>query len=165
MLWSRLVILFVAAGMLMGCGFLPLYSSDSLTETRGELASIQVLPIENRVGQLLHNNLLDLLNSRGKPRDPKYKLDIKLSQYTTHLGVQKNSLATRANFTLTASFTLLHSDGASILGGTNVVISSFNILESAPFATSSSEKGARARAIRLMAHDIQRRLEIFFAKR
>ena len=130
MSWSRSLVLFAAAAMLMGCGFRPLYGSGDAAETENELAAIQVRPIENRIGQILHNHLLDLLTPRGQPRQPKYELDVRLRESIARLGVEKSGLATRANLRITAKFSLLSPGGGLLFSGESVTISSFNILGS-----------------------------------
>ena len=165
MSWSRSLVLFAAAAMLMGCGFRPLYGSGDAAETENELAAIQVRPIENRIGQILHNHLLDLLTPRGQPRQPKYELDVRLRESIARLGVEKSGLATRANLRITAKFSLLSPGGGLLFSGESVTISSFNILGSDDLATLGAEKDARVRAVRQIAGDLQRRMAAFFLQR
>jgi len=159
------ITVFAVAALLMGCGFRPLYGSGDAAETENELAAIQVRPIDDRIGQVLHNHLLDLLNPRGQPRHPKYKLDVRLRESIARLGVEKSELATRANLRITASFILLSSGDSLMFHGQSVTISSFNILGSDDLATLVAEKDARARAVRQIASDLQGRLAAFFLQR
>ena len=165
MLWSRSLVLFAVAALLMGCGFRPLYGSGDAAETENELAAIQVRPIDDRIGQILHNHLLDLLTPRGQPRQPKYELDVRLRETIARLGVEKSELATRANLRITAKFLLLSHDGGLLFSGESVTISSFNILGSDDLATLVAEKDARARAVRQIAGDLRERLAAFFLQR
>ena len=165
MLWSRSLVLLVAAVILMGCGFQSLYGSGDAVEAEGELASIWVRPIQNRIGQILHNHLLDLLTPRGRPRHQKYELDVRLKEETFRLGVEKSELATRANLRITASFLLLSPSGSPLFHGRSVTISSFNILGSDNLATLVAEKDARVRAVRQIAGDLQRRIAAYFLQR
>ena len=165
MLWSRSLVLLAAAALLMGCGFRPLYGSGDAAETENELAAIEVRPIENRIGQILHNHLLDLLTPRSRPRRAKYVLDIRLRETIAHLGVEKSELATRANLRITAKILLLSPGGREVFKGQSVTISSFNILGSDDLATLVAEKDARARAVRQIAGDIRTRLAAFFIQR
>ena len=151
--------------MLMGCGFQPLYGSGDTAETENELAAIQVRPIKNRIGQIFHNHLLDLLTPRGQLRQPRYVLDVRLSETIARLGVQKSELATRANLRITAKFLLLSSSGNLLFSGKNVTISSFNILGSDDLATLVAEKDARARAVRQIAGDLRTKIAAFFLQR
>ena len=162
MLWSRSLVLLVAAVILMGCEFRPLYGSGDAVETESELAAIWVRPIENRIGQILHNHLLDLLTPRGQPRQQKYELDVRLKEEISRLGVEKIELATRANLRMTAKFSLLTPSGSLLFHGQSVTISSFNILGSDNLATLVAEKDARVRAVRQIAGDLRRRLAAFF---
>ena len=162
---TRSLVLFATAVILMGCGFRPLYGSGDAAQTASQLAAIQVRPIENRIGQILHNHLLDLLTPRGQPRQPKYILDIRLRETIAHLGVEKSELATRANLRITAKFLLLSRGGSPVFKGQSVTISSFNILGSDDLSTLVAEKDARARAVRQIAGDLRRRIAAFFLQR
>ena len=165
MSWSRSLVLLTAAALLMGCGFRPLYGSGDAAETENELAAIQVRPIDNRIGQILHNHLIDLLTPRGRPRHVKYVLDVRLKETIARLGVQKSELATRANLRITAKFMLLSPSGSMLFNGQSVTISSFNILGSDDLATLVAEKDARARAVRQIASDLRTRIAAFFLRR
>ncbi len=165
MLWSRSLVLLATAVLLMGCGFRPLYGSGDAAQTASQLAAIQVRPIENRIGQILHNHLLDLLTPRGQPRRPKYVLDVRLKETIARLGVEKSELATRANLRIRAKFLLLSPGGGPLFNGQSVTISSFNILGSDDLATLVAEKDARARAVRQISGDLRRRIAAYFLQR
>ncbi len=165
MSWSRSLVLLTAAALLMGCGFRPLYGSGDAAEIENELAAIQVRPIDNRIGQILHNHLIDLLTPGGRPRQVKYVLHVRLKKSIVHLGVQKNELATRTNLWITARFLLLSPGGSTLFNGQSVTISSFNILGSDDLATLAAEKDARARAVRQVAGDLRTKIAAFFLRR
>ena len=70
-----------------GCGFEPLYvekktSSDWYYNNefdagiRDEMASVKVELIQDRIGQLIRNDLLDKLTPKGEPKSPKYYLKV-----------------------------------------------------------------------------------------
>ena len=151
--------------LLGACGFRSLYGTDATRDAPGELATIKVKPIAVRLGQQLHNNLLDLLNPRGRPANPRYLLTVRLYQSTQRLAIEKDAFATRANLRLRANFSLEDPDSReTMLTGRILVVSSYNILDS-EFATLMAEKDAKARAAREIAHDIRTRLAAFFVGR
>ncbi len=150
--------------LLGACGFRSLYGTDATGNAPGELATIKVNPIADRLGQQLRNNLLDLLNPRGRPANPRYFLTVQLDQSTQRLAIEKDAFATRANLRLLANFSLRDPDSREIvLSGKSLVVSSYNILAS-EFATLMAEKDAKARAAREIAHDIRTRLAAFFVR-
>ena len=164
-MWSSRTLALVACALALGaCGFRPIYGGgDRVGAAYGELAAVRIEPIEDRIGQQLHNHLLDLLNPKGRPTRPAYVLYVNLAGGTEGLAVAKTEQATRANFRLTASYHLLAADGdKALLSGSNVVVSSYNILSSA-FTTLIAENDAKARAAREMAFGIRNRLAAYFA--
>lgn len=165
MWWFKTLSLLASAVVLAACGFRPLYGGQEGSEASAELASVKVLPIADRVGQQLHNQLLDLINPRGRPRQPRYTLKILVNEGIEHLAVKKSELSTRANLRLSASYSLQSAgDTTPLMQGSSVVVSSYNILK-ADFATLIAEKDARARAAREMAQDIRARLAVYFLQR
>lgn len=159
------------AGVLLGlllalgaCGFQPLYGSRGATNTPDEFAAIEIQPIKDRIGQELHNNLLDMLNPRGEAAAPKYELVVTLTENREELAVQKTAFATRANLTMTASFTLREGKTKKgVTGGSSVAVSSYDVLRS-DFATLAAEKDARSRALLRIAEDIRTRLALHFRR-
>ncbi len=166
MWWSRTLVLALAACALAlgACGFRPLYGgSDRVSVAYRQLAAVRIEPIEDRIGQQLHNQLSDLLNPKGRPAKAAYVLYVDLEGGSEGLAVAKTKLATRTNFRLTAQYRLLSADGdVTLLGGSNVVVSSYNVLSNA-FTTLIAENDAKARAAEEMAFGIRSRLAAYFA--
>ena len=152
----------VLSVLLGGCGFKPLHGRKNGGPGGGDLAAVQVRVIADRVGQQLRNQLLDMLNPRGRPSRPKHYLEVSLSETIERLAVQKNSFATRANYHLTADFRLIDSANSEVLFiGRERAISSYNISQS-DYATLIGEKDAKIRATRALAEDIRTRLGVYF---
>tara|TARA_R110000772_G_scaffold73216_8_gene159956 strand:+ start:18555 stop:19106 length:552 start_codon:yes stop_codon:yes gene_type:complete len=175
-MWSRRKILAgiaggLAVGGLGGCGFRPLYGRSGVgTDLSDTLSRVEIGPVRNtttegrdvaRVGQQLHNALLDGLSPRGPSGEQVYRLDVTLNESISSLAVQKSADATRADLSLTSSFSLLDlRTGQHLYSGNSRAISSFNILNS-EFATLMAEKGARDRAVRQLGDDIRLKVAIF----
>jgi LPS-assembly lipoprotein len=147
------------------CGFRPLYGETaSGSSSAAELATIEVRPISDRMGQRLRNFLLDRLTPRGRPQRPHYMLNIQLTENTSRLAVRKDETATRANLRLQAKYKLTETrSGRIIFSGDRRSTSSFNILQS-EFGTLSSEKDARIRSARDLADAIKIDLAMFFER-
>lgn len=154
---------------LSACGFRPLYGQSGGQNALSDLSSIRIEPIADRMGQELHNNLLDLLTPQGRPQKPRYSLKIKLAQSKKALAVRKSAFATRANLTIKATFSLraIAKGGAALskplVSGKSSIISSYNILSS-DFATLIAERNARTQAVRELADNIRTRLAVYFTQ-
>ena len=156
--------------LLSSCGFTALYDQRSGTDIsiKEQLALIQIQPIENRIGQYLHNNLLVRLNPKGKPTNPLYILAVKLEEESINLGVKKSAVVTRGNQKVSATFTLsriVHSKSGikneNLLTSIVTSISSHDIPQ-AQYAAHAALKDARARALEEIAENIRTRLGIYF---
>ena len=146
--------------VLAGCGFQPLNGQKSGASS-ARLAEVRVAPIADRVGQKLHNLLLDKLNPRGSPAAARYVLRIKLNESLQKLGVRKDDVATRANLVMRATFGLARAqDDLSLFSASAVSINSYNILRS-EFASLSAENDARSRAVSQISDEIKTQIGIF----
>jgi len=165
--WSRRTSLAWAATLLLAlgaCGFQPLYGPRGATDVPDDFAAIEIQPIKDRIGQELHNNLLDMLNPKGESAAPKYELLVTLTENREELSVQKTAFATRANLTMTASFALRESKTKKgVTSGSSIAVSSYDVLRS-DFATLAAEKDARSRALVRVAEDIRTKLALYFRR-
>jgi LPS-assembly lipoprotein len=153
----------IAAAVVAGCGFQPLHSPSS-GASAPELANIRIAPISDRVGQQLHNLLLDKLTPLGPPKAPRYVLHVKLGESLRNLAVRKDDVATRANLVMNASFSLVRvQDAKVLLSSTAISANSYNILRQ-EFGTLSAENNARARAVRELSDQIRTRVAIFLSR-
>src|SRR5690625_2372051 len=99
----QLVVTLTAAGgalAVSGCVVRPLYGTAGDLTTGAEdgaagLAGISIRPIPNRSGQMLHNQLRDLLNPRGQPSDAVYDLEVALRESIRESGLRRTETATR----------------------------------------------------------------------
>jgi hypothetical protein len=176
---SRRQILRLAAlcGLLstVGCTLQPLYAARSRSvtgvpegrvearTTQQELAAIRILPLQDRAGQRLHNDLRNALNPLGQPATSRYDLSVAFTERREESSVRADRTATRGTLRLHASYELrrsadrrpLHSDSAT-------AISSYNIVESG-YAVYAAEQDALERGLLVLAEEIRRRLSAYFA--
>ena len=173
MWWSRRLLLLGQLGLLAACGFEPLYGQRGVAggSAAEELATIRIVPIADRTGQLLYNELRDRLNPRGKPANPRYILTITLEETAQTLAFRGDETATRANLNISAAYQLRRAVSESESGNDEVVTSglarittAYDILES-QFATLVSIDDARARSVRALGDDIQARLAVALSPR
>jgi len=124
-----------------------------------------VAGIEERIGQKVHNLLLDRLNPRGRPAAPRYTLSVRTGLSTSELGLQINEVATRAKLSLNASFVLTDDrSGRVLLKGNVRSINSYNIPNS-QYAKVTAEADSANRAAREISNQIKSRLEIYFSRK
>lgn len=153
-----------------GCGFSPLYGKRVAGQDAAEdqLALIRIESIKDRIGQQLHNSLLDRLTPNGRPANPAYVLEATISESVSDLGVKKSAVATRANLRLNVRYSLraaVQGGGVvkTLTSGSVLAISGYNI-SNADYTTLVASRNARARAVREAADDIRTRLAVYFRR-
>ncbi len=147
--------------LLSSCGFRPLYGrSTAQPDVSRSLASVEIAPISDRMGQMLRTALKRRLTPYGARVPTLYTLKIQLREAITKVAIDKASFATRANLRVTANFRLLRNqDNKQITAGNPFAVASYNILNS-DFATLAARADARKRAVENLADDIHTRLAI-----
>ncbi len=149
-------------GALAACGFEPLHARHDADNAPAELAAIQIQPIKDRVGQMLHNRLRDAFNPNGLPAKPRYYLVVTAAESIQETVVQRTAFAARANFTLTVAYNLHNAETrASIHSGSVISLSGYSY-QLAPLGTMAGEKDARERAVADAAEEVRARLAIYF---
>ena len=156
----------LAAGVLLSlcllsaCGFRPIHGERSQASAAA-LSQVDIALIPDRTGQMLRNELLQRFHPRGVATGDRFLLQVTLNEALQDLAIKKNEVATRANLTLTALFTVARSqDGQPVFTGSASSVNSYNILTS-DFATLSARADARERAVRQLADDIKERMSVW----
>lgn len=153
------------AGLLLlsaGCGFQPMHATGGATPQA--LSSIDIAPIPDRLGQVLHNNLLDRLAPRGVVAFPRYRLVVSLQVTKEALAIARDESATRYNVALVAEYALvLLETGAKVLEGEARSISAYNVVSS-DYATLVAERDAELRSAREISDDLRTRIAVFLAR-
>ena len=150
--------------LMAACGFQPLYvERNDSTGTRDALSKISINSIPDRLGQQVHNFLLDRISPLGKPELPLYSLNVKIGLSRQDLGVSRNDTATRAKLILSANYVLVdRKNGKQLFQGNTQSVNSFTIVNS-DFANLSAENDALSRAAREVSDSIRLRLALYFA--
>lgn len=153
----------LGAMLLGGCGFSPVYGRNDYAAA--ELATIQVGQIEERIGQVLRNELIDRLTPQGEPGDPRYHLSVTITESRSPLAIQSDTSITRYNLRLNVGFSLLDSvTGEVLYDDTTVAIGSYNAVQS-DFATLVAQQDSTRRAARKAGEDIHTLLSVYFARK
>ena len=151
--------------LLAACGYQPLYAKRGAHDVRAEAQSVKITLINDRKGQRLRNGLLDRLNPRGEPANPKYVLDVRLREVRQDIAVRKDETSTRANFILTAQYQLRDStNGRIVFAASSRQVASFNVSDE-QFSTISSANAARRRAVDTLAEEISTRVAVYLNRR
>ncbi len=148
----------IMALLLSSCGFRPLYKSGGGSDQTA-LATVDVVKINDRIGQQLRILLAKGFSPRGRSARTDYRLTVTLTESKVQLAIKKDETATRANLTIRAKFKLLalYNPRLGTFVGRALSTNSYNILTS-DFATLSAERDARNRALRALAEEIRLRV-------
>lgn len=161
----RIRLLCLGAALLAGagCGFQPIHGQKSAASSAA-LANFDIALIAERTGQMMRNELLQQMQPRGAVASPRYGLGVALTESPADLAIREDDVATRANLTLTARFSVMSRvDGSVLFSGQVRSVNSYNILTS-DFATLSAREDARKRAVRVLALDIKERLSVWLVQ-
>lgn len=144
-----------------GCGFRPIHSDQSYAAA-ANLSLVEIALIPDRLGQMLRNELLDLFRPRAA--GTQFELRVSVNESIQNLGIQLNSIATRANLRVRASYAVTRrADGDTMIQGSLESINSYNILKS-DFATLTAQADARRHAVREIAKRLQERVSVWFVQ-
>ncbi|MDR3439592.1 LPS assembly lipoprotein LptE [Telmatospirillum sp.] len=127
-----------------------------------EMATIQVMPLADREGQLLRNALLTDLNPRGEPVNPHYRLQVSLTINETQQALRKDDTATRNVVNYSITF-WLYEDKTRVVTGSFSQMFSYDFLEQ-HYANISAADDIHHRAAQSVADEIRNRLAAYFGK-
>lgn len=145
------------------CGLHPLYGGGSSGTVAVTLRTVEVGPIEGRVGWLVRNNLVDRLGAGGSVR-PQYRLDVKLDDNITGFGIRGDRAVTRERRTLRARYQLVSlSTGNVVLDATAGSDAGIDVVGS-EYATVAAEQSAVERLAEVVADQIVARLGVYAAR-
>jgi LPS-assembly lipoprotein len=155
-------LLLAAALVLAGCGYRPLYGTTSGTEGVATiLTSISIPEAEDRVGQLIRNDLMSSMQA-GKGEE-KYSLVLKPVVKRSGQIEKPQPSATRQSITLAVSYELVDKASGTIVNdGKTFSQASFDVIRQ-PFADLQAETNATERAVHEVSADIRTRLAAYFA--
>lgn len=145
--------------MLPACGLQPLYSGGSSGPVVATLSRVEVAPIEGKAGWLVANALRDRLHRSDEPA--LYRVDIKLDDQLTALGVRRDDTVTRERRILRARYQLVDlAQGTVLLDATAGSDVGLDVVGS-DYATLAVENSALERLAPIVADEIVARLARF----
>ena len=158
--------------VLVSCGFEPLYvekKSDSMwyygsdfdNSISQEMAQIKIQPIEDRFGQVMRNELMDLLTPKGTPKEPKYRLYVNLvSKDVSDQALRSDITATRKKVRYRVSYYMMENN-ERILKGDSIAYTGYDILAN-PYSTTMAQKSGDQDAAKIIANDVALRIGAYF---
>jgi LPS-assembly lipoprotein len=157
-----LVAAFALAPLLSGCGLHPLYAGGGSGAVANALTQVEVAPIEGKAGWLMTTALRDRLAANGTPA---YRLDVRLDDRISGLGVRRDDSITRERRTLRARYQLVNlADGAVLLDATAGSDAGIDVVQS-EYATIAAENTALERLSGIVADEIVSRLALYAQRR
>jgi len=154
----------IVAGLLAGCGFQPMYAERNATVFDGDMAAVEVGLIQERTGQLVRDALIDGIDRKGRAATARrYQLDVEVAEAIRTVAVQRDTVSTRANLTLTANYRLVDAKtGELLFRGSARTISAYDI-STEPFAEQTSADDARRTGSRDLATGILIQVSVYFS--
>ncbi|MBX6322481.1 MAG: hypothetical protein IRY94_11690, partial [Rhodospirillaceae bacterium] len=158
----------LALGLLLpalaACGFEPLYGERADgTGVGDQMAQVYVMPISDRVGQILYNDLRDRIVPHGQPADPKYVLVVRVGQSYSSAVVRPDATASRVNLTMRAIYTLHDARSRAVLTrGVAESVGAYSVRVE-PYPTLVARQDVQTRVARDLSDEIRNRLAAYFA--
>lgn len=152
-------------GLTAACGFRPLYAerNGQGASIAGELAAIDVAPIDDPIGVELRNQILTNLAPSNNDTPARYRLAIQVTRSKVPLITEEDSQISRFDLVLIASYELVAKDTGTVLDDGSVrSATSYNIVEAADFASLVAEQSAGKQAAREASREIVTRISLYF---
>lgn len=143
---------------LNACGFKPMYKKTAYNDLSQQTSKISIPPVKGYDGKWgvdLRNSLLNQLTPDGKPANPKYYLNITLSQPAiTDYTIKNDGIASSYLITINANYMLINANTKSVILNKNAVSQiSYNILKD-QFSTEMLKNNAINLAIKSIGEQI-----------
>lgn len=123
------------------------------------MASVQIAVDNSRLGQLLKAEIQSGVNPDYQRAEKRYTLTIALTEQNLYLFINPDGTAGRGDIRFNSTYTLVRNvDGKTIKSGRLNRVASYNISESADYATYVSQEDARKRGIVELANDYKLRV-------
>ena len=161
----------VFLSLLTACGFEPLYvqkksggfwGGEYDQSISSEMEKVKIEATGERFGQLIRNDLLDLMTPLGVPHKPKYRLLVEPQKEVVYDQALRNDItATRKKVIYTVSYVLKNAEYKTLITGNSVAYTGYDILRD-PYSTTFAQKKVEKNAAKIIANDISLRLGAYF---
>ena len=170
---KKKLIAIIGICFLSACGFEPLYvqkkgggffGGEYDQSISSEMSQVKIEASGERFGQLIRNDLLDLMTPLGVPHKPKYRLVITPLEPLVYDQALRNDItATRKRVEYTVNYTM-YEDGKEIVKGNSVAFGSYDILAN-PYSMTIAQKKVMKDSAQIIANDISLHIAAYFHSR
>jgi hypothetical protein len=160
----RIVFLCLALLSLSSCGFEPVHGKKSATKTVAstgglDLSAVAIHVDRSRLGQLLEAEISDRIHPSLTSTSKRYDLVIQLTESESARFIRQDGTAARGDFIYNSVYSLTDTHTNQVIDrGSIKRISSYNIADSADYATYVTLEDARERGVIAVAHAYALRL-------
>lgn len=152
--------LLLTAVLLGGCGLHPLYGGGGGGPVAQTLAQIDVAPIAGQAGFLVSNAMKDRLAATSS-RQARYRLEIRLDDKISGLGVRRDDSVSRERRTLRARYQLIDlANGQVLIDATAGSDAGVDVVRS-EYATIAAENTVLERLSNIIADQIVSRIALY----
>ena len=149
----------------MGCGFAPLYGTQTGSIVLSELSSIKLGPVRGATGVQLQNALHDYLQPSVTSKQARYSLTLDYDKGNSAQLTAKDSQVGRYTMVLTVRYELRDVDSNErITSGTISAQASYNVIPDNAYATFVAEEEATSRAARQIGQQLTSLLSLHFSR-
>ncbi len=144
---------------LSGCGFTPLYSEDAHPGINAAMRAIEIVPIKDRVGHYLGEDLIHDINDTGEFLPAVYRLTVTVVLTTTTPTIESQiGAASAATLIADAQFKLVRiADGVTIIDSKAQASATYDRTPQR-FADKRAARDAELRVARALANEITPRV-------
>lgn len=146
----------LAALLLSGCGFQPLYAVAEPGNAPGGIGAVNLVSVTSTgEAQPIIEQALERRLGGPVRTSARYDLTVSARARAKSLAVRIDSSVTRYNYTLRARYLLTRRSDGRTFSGRAESVASFNIVTS-QYSTLFAEHAAREKAARMLAEEIER---------
>lgn len=145
-------------GLLAGCGLQPVYSGGPHGAAAAMLGAVEVMPIADRSGFLVRNELLQRL---PQSQSPRYRLQVVLDDAIIGFGVRGDNSIVRERRTLRARYRLIDTVADQVLVDATTSTDTGIDVVSSEYAVIAAEQSALERLAIEIADRIVARIAVY----
>ena len=147
--------------ILAGCGWEPLYAGPETAAASADLRAIRIMPIPERIGQMLETGLRNSFNPDHEETKPIYRLSVTLSAGLQDLSIQSQGLGTRGEVQMYATYRLFEDTSNKLLQTATIHANDSFDIQANGYSTVVAQDDAKTRAVEELRHEIVARLTLF----
>lgn len=162
---ARFSLIAAALLLLSACGWHTVYgahNSDDNSVVATQLNQISIENIPDRKGQILRNDLIDLMYGKGRPSQPLYTLSTKIRSTEEDVGQLQDATSTLTLMNMYADYDLKLPNGTVVLHGTAHSVTSFGKLND-EYGTLAAREDAISRTLNEVSEQMLTRISMYFS--